>query len=246
MVGPPRGNVVAPAEHITDALEMAQPLPETPTALDAEMIVSDVAGWCALREMMRAAGDTRPDKLFDPAADARAWDELVSAASARKSRRGGALLRGLAAVLPGAAAERAAAVVETRPDTFRPPWAEAIGALRAETCWYGTSEESAGYAFLLAAYSYDGAEPHAVAASIDHANDGVAKDVFVTAGADIEVTRDRLSGFCAEFGEVDAATAHGHLAEAYAATSRSTLAAEDEIYSLRVLCQRRVREFGDA
>lgn len=231
MVGPPRGSGVAPPEYVMGALERAQPLPEATAALDAEMLVSDVAGWCAL-----AARDAGAD-------EARAWDELIAAAGARRSRRGAALLRGLSAVLPEPAAGRAAAAVW--PDAYRPEWAGAIAELRAETCWYGTGEESTGYAFLLTSYTYDGDEPHAVAVSIDHANDGVVKDVFVTADSGIEVTRDRLSGFCTEFAQVDAATAHGHLGEAYAATERSAEVAADETASLRALCLRRVRAFGD-
>lgn len=213
-----------------EALERAQPLPETASALDAEMLLSDVAGWCAL-----AARDAGAD-------DVQAWDELIAAAGARRSRRGAALLRGLATVLPEPVAGKAAAAIG--PDAYLPAWAEAISTLRTETCWYGAGEERTGYAFLLASYTYDDAEPHAVAVSIDHANDGVAKDVFVTAGSGIEVTRDRLSGFCTEFGEVDAATAHGHLAEAYAATDRAETA-DDDTVSLRVLCLRRARAFGD-
>ena len=203
-----------------DALERAQPLPETAAALDAEMIISHVAGLCG---------------------DAAGWDELIRAAGARPSRRSGALLRGLAVLLPEPQAGRAAEAFGDLPGAYRPAWAQAIGALRVETCWYGTSEEQTAYAFLLASYTYDGAEPHAVAVSIDHANGGVAKDVFVTDGPGIEVTRDRLAGFSAEFGEVDAATAHRHLADAYTATAEQS----DDIRSLRVLCERRTRAFGD-
>ena len=231
MVGPPRGSGVAPPEYVMDALERAQALPETTDALDAEMLVSDVAGWCAL-----AARDAGADEEH-------AWDELIAAAGARRSRRGAALLRGLAALLPEPAAGHAAAAIA--PDAYRPPWTDAIAALTPETCWYGTGEENTGYAFVLASYTYDGAEPHAVAVSIDHANDGVAKDVFVTAGNGIEVTRDRLSGFCADFGEVDPATAHDHLAKAYAATDRAG-EPDDDTASLRAFCLRRARAFGDA
>ncbi|HEY3688254.1 MAG TPA: hypothetical protein VGL93_34770 [Streptosporangiaceae bacterium] len=243
-VAPPRGQAAAPPEHVTDALEMARPLPETTAALDAEMIVSDAAGWCALQEMVRAAGGERPGDLFDAGADDRAWGELVTAASARPSRRGVALLRGMAAVLPGESGERAASAVRATPDPYVPAWYPAITDLRVTTCWYGEAADNAAYAFLLAAYTYGDGEPHAVALSVDHANGGVAKDVFVAAGADIEVTRDRLSGFCEAFGEVDAATAHGHLADAYAAAARSEYAMDDAVYSLRVLCARRVREFA--
>lgn len=231
MVGPPRGSGVAPPEYVMEALERAQPLPELTAALDAEMLLSDVAGWCALRAARDAGAD-----------ETRAWDELIAAAGTRRSRRGAAILRGLAVVLPEPAAGKAAAAIG--PDAYRPVWTEAITTLRAETCWYGTAAERTGYAFLLASYTYDGAEPHAVAVSVDHANDGVAKDVFVTAGDGIEVTRDRLSGFCPEFAEVDTATAHGHLAEAYAATDRAE-AADEDTASLRALCLRRARAFGD-
>lgn len=232
MVGPPRGSGMAPPEYVMSAIERVQPLPEIEAVLDAEMLVSDVAGWCA-----DAGGEA-------------GWDELIRAAAARRSRRSGALLRGLAAVLPEPHAERAAAVVRDWPDAYRPAWADAIGALQVADCWYGTSEEQTAYAFLLASYTYDGAEPHAVAVSIDNANGGAAKDVFVTAGPGIEITRERLAGFSAEFGPVDAATAHRHLSDAYTAADEADGAdqadgADNDTRSLRVLCMRRVREFGD-
>lgn len=162
------------------------------------------------------------------------WAAVIANAVAVPSRRSLALLRAVAALVPGSSAAAEADKLTGVPE---PAWTEAITGLELGECWLVDRTEDAAYQTLLCTYSY-GDQVHAGVYLIDEQLDGMVKNAFVT--RDVTSAKTML----ADHGEVepiDVAEAHRQLGEAYAKLDGGPgLGIDPDAYVVRLLALRRV------
>jgi len=162
------------------------------------------------------------------------WAGVIANAAAVPSRRSRALLRAVAALVPGSAAGVEADKLTGVPE---PAWAEAITSLELGECWLVDQTEDAAYRTLLCTYGY-GDQVHAGVYLIDEQLAGTVKNAFVT--RDVTSAKTML----ADHGAVESITvaeAHRQLGEAYAKLDGGPgLGIDPDAYLVRLLALRRV------
>jgi hypothetical protein len=162
------------------------------------------------------------------------WAGVIANAAAVPSRRSLALLRAVAAMVPGSSA---AAEADKLADVPEPAWASAITQLQLDECWLVDQTADAAYQTLLCTYRY-GDQVHAGVYLIDEQLNGSVKNAFVT--RDVESAKTML----ADHGEVESITAveaHRQLGEAYAKLDGGPgLGIDPDAYLVRLLALRRV------
>jgi hypothetical protein len=177
---------------------------------------------------------TVSDSVATTAVDENFWAGLVAHAAAVPSRRSNALLRAMAALLPGRPGEWAMDAVVS---PLEPPWGSRIGRLAFGECWIGDRSVDAGYLTLVCCYSY-GDEEHAMVFLLDEMKGGVVQNAFVT--RDPAEARTRLADH-APLGPITAEAAHWLLEKSYARLDkRPGLDVEPDVHRTRLLARRRI------
>ncbi|RJQ74342.1 hypothetical protein D5S17_22990 [Pseudonocardiaceae bacterium YIM PH 21723] len=160
---------------------------------------------------------------------------MIGHAVATPSRRGLALLRGMATVLPDETTARAASVAAdalVAGGLPEPSWAAALGELKPGDCWHYDATET-GHTMVVATYWY-GDTQHALSLLIDHMMGGVAKNLIAT----FEIEKLLAS---ATLAPISQDKAHELMAQAYELTYKyPQLHVDPDVHRFRFLVHRRL------
>jgi hypothetical protein len=247
------GPVLSPEQrHVVNT---TRDLPQFTEPFDAEMTVASALTEAAAQNSTTPFGPVLPgmsfmypdglpkpkdrDLLaltFDGSGEHALWTAVIEHAAAVPSRRGLALLRTMAVVIPDTViAKHAASQADTlaRSGTPEPTWSHTIHDLRPGDCWSWDNQSDSGHVVVMCSYWYQDKQ-HAFSVLIDHMMGGVAKNVTPTIKISEMLTQFPMT-------PIPQAEAHNLMAQAYELTYQHPhLPVDPDIHRTRFLIYRRL------